>query len=85
MVHIYDEIMKKRKKLFKKVTSPGKNIGICKCQCPNIEIQLCPKVYIPPDIYILNAIVDTWRKILCFGPKNASKFPNYDAKSKFRT
>ena len=26
-------------------------------------IQLCPKVYIPPDIFIWNAIVNTWRKI----------------------
>ena len=28
-----------------------------------IHIQLCPKVYIPPDIFILNAIVNTWRKM----------------------
>ena len=26
-------------------------------------LQLCPKVYIPPDICILNAIVTTWHKI----------------------
>ena len=48
-------------------------------------LQLCPKVYIPPDIFPSNAIVNKWCKLSCFGHKNASKFSKYDAKSRFRT
>ena len=52
---------------------------------PVFHLQLCSKVYIPPDIFPLNAIVDKWCKIQCFGNKNASDFSKYDAKSRFRT